>query len=228
MKRLTLVVAVITLALSGSAFARASKSQTPPPAKPPQQQTPPPQTPPAKPPQQQTPPPLLPPAPSTPAARPAPLTPAVLPPDAKFAFFSFQALIQDSDLGKAGQVKMKSRADALNAVITGKQKMAQQLQQEIQTQQSVWTAAVLANKTAELEKAGRDIQNDLQNQNTELQNLQQQLVDEFQDKVLPIVEALAKEKKLQAVFSVDNSGAAYVDPNLDLTAEIVKRLNAIK
>jgi Skp family chaperone for outer membrane proteins len=27
---------------------------------------------------------------------------------------------------------------------------------------------------------------------------------------------------------VDNSGAAYVDPNLDLTAEIVKRLNAIK
>src|SRR4029078_8353675 len=131
MKRLTLVVvAVSTLALAGSAFAQTSSTQTPPP-----------QTPPAKPQQQQTqpqtPPPLLPTAPSTPAAKPAPLTPAVLPPDAKFAFFSFQALIADSELGKSGQKKMKDKADALNAVLAGKQKMAQQLQQEIQSQQAV-------------------------------------------------------------------------------------------
>jgi Skp family chaperone for outer membrane proteins len=225
MKRLTLVVAVSTLALAGSAFAQTSSTQTPPPqtppAKPPQQQTPP-----AKPPQQQTPPPLLPTAPSTPPAKP--LTPAVLPPDAKFAFFSFQALIQDSDLGKSGQTKMKNKADALNAAIAGKQKVAQQLQSEIQAGQAVMAPSALASKTADLERMGRDIQNDVQARDTELQNLQQQLVDEFQDKVLPIVEAIAKEKKLQAVFSVDNSGAAYVDPNLDLTAEIVKRLNAIK
>ena len=216
MKRLTLVVAVSTLALAGSAFAQTSSTQTPPP-----------QTPPAKPPQQQTPPPLLPTTPSKEAA-PKPLTPAVLPLDAKFAFFSFQALISDSDLGKAGQKKMKDKADALNAAIAGKQKVAQQLQSELQAGQAVMAASVLASKTADLERMGRDIQNDVQARDTELQNLQQQLVDEFQDQVLPIVEAIAKEKKLQAVFSVDNSGAAYVDPNLDLTAEIVKRLNAIK
>ena len=218
MKRLTLVVAISTLALAGAAFA-----QTPPP------QTPPPQTPPAKPPQQQTPPPLLPTTPTRDTGpTPKPLTPAVLPPDAKFAFFSFQALIQDSDLGKAGQTKMKNKAEALNAAIAGKQKVAQQLQSEIQAGQAVMAASVLASKTADLERMGRDIQNDVQARDTELQNLQQQLVDDFQDQVLPIVEAIAKEKKLQAIFSVDNSGAAYVDPNLDLTAEIVKRLNAIK
>ena len=217
MKRLTLVVAVSTLALAGSAFAQTSSTQTPPP-----------QTPPARPPQTQTPPPLLPTAPATPAAKPGPVTPAVLPPDTKVAFFSFQALIQDSDLGKAGQKKMKDRADALTAMITAKQKVAQQLQAEIQQNQTVWSQSVLASKTADLERQGRDIQNDVQARDTELQNLQQQLVDEFQDKVLPIVETIAKEKKLYAVFSVDNSGAAYVDPNLDLTAEIVKRLNAIK
>ena len=220
MKRLTLVVAVITLALTGSAFAQASSTQTPPP-----------QTPPAKPPQTppQTPPPLLPTTPTHDTGpAPKPLTPAVLPPDAKFAFFSFQALIADSDLGKAGQTKMKNKAEALNAAIAGKQKVAQQLQSEIQAGQAVMAQSVLAAKTADLERMGRDIQNDVQARDTELQNLQQQLVDEFQDQVLPIVEAIAKEKKLQAVFSVDNSGAAYVDPNLDLTAEIVKRLNAKK
>lgn len=222
MKRLTLVVAVITLALTGSAFAQASSTQTPPP-----------QTPPAKPPQTppQTPPPLLPTSPAdlhAPASPTKPLTPAVLPPGATFAFFSFQALIADSDLGKAGQTKMKNKADALNAAIQGKQKVAQQLQSEIQAGQAVMAQSVLAAKTADLERMGRDIQNDVQARDTELQNLQQQLVDEFQDQVLPIVEAIAKEKKLQAVFSVDNSGAAYVDPNLDLTAEIVKRLNAKK
>jgi Skp family chaperone for outer membrane proteins len=215
MKRLTLVVAVLTLALAGSAFAQTPSTQTPP------------QTPPAKPPQQQTPPPLL---PTSPTAKPpaTPLTPAVLPPDAKFAFFSFQALISESELGKAGQKKMKDKNEALNAMILGKQKVAQQLQSEIQAQASVMSPAVAASKQAELEKMGRDIQNDMQNRDTELQNLQQQLVEEFQDQVLPIVEVIAKEKKLQAVFSVDNSGAAWVDPNLDLTAEILKRLNSKK
>lgn len=225
MKRLILALTVSTFAVATAAYAQSSTTQT----KPPQTTPPAQQTPPVKPP------PLIPPTnPANPPANPAnpapnkPVTPPPpFPPDSKLGVFSFQQLIQESDLGKLGQKTMKDKADQLSGPITALQKQAQQLNQEITTQANLLSGSVLANKQAELEKLSREIQNKQQDMNTDLQNLQDQLIQNFQDKVLPIVEALAKEKSLYMVFSVDNSGAAYVYPGLDLTPEIIKRLNAL-
>jgi hypothetical protein len=41
---------------------------------------------------------------------------------------------------------------------------------------------------------------------------------------MPIIDALATEKGLYAIFTTE-SGALYVNPGLDLSAEIVKRLD---
>ena len=51
---------------------------------------------------------------------------------------------------------------------------------------------------------------------------------EFQKRLLPVIEEVAKEKGLHAVFSVADSGAAYVHPGLNITDEVVKKLDAKK
>jgi len=56
--------------------------------------------------------------------------------------------------------------------------------------------------------------------------MQQDLLADFEKKVLPILEALAKEKSLHAVFNVADSGAVYVFPGLNLSPELVKRVDA--
>ena len=59
-----------------------------------------------------------------------------------------------------------------------------------------------------------------------MQELQNELQGEFQKRLIPIIEELAKEKGLHAVFSIADSGAAYVHPGLNITDEVVKRLDA--
>ena len=43
-----------------------------------------------------------------------------------------------------------------------------------------------------------------------------------------MIEEVAKEKGLYAVFSIADSGAAFVHPGLNISAEVVKRLDATK
>ena len=54
----------------------------------------------------------------------------------------------------------------------------------------------------------------------------QDLQAEFQQKLFPVVDQIAKEKGLHMVFSIADSGILWPDPGLDLTAEVIKRFDA--
>jgi len=55
--------------------------------------------------------------------------------------------------------------------------------------------------------------------------LNQDLLDAFRDKVLPIVEILRVDHKLWMVLTVPDSNIAAADPGLDLSEEAVKKLD---
>ena len=50
--------------------------------------------------------------------------------------------------------------------------------------------------------------------------------NEFVKKLSPIIEQLANEKGLHIVFNAVESGIAWAAPGLDLTADVVKKLDA--
>ena len=52
------------------------------------------------------------------------------------------------------------------------------------------------------------------------------LMNEFYQKIVPVLETIAKEKGLHAIFSAQDAGAIYIHPGLDMTSEIVKKLDA--
>jgi hypothetical protein len=63
----------------------------------------------------------------------------------------------------------------------------------------------------------------------DIQNLNDQLLDEFTQKVLPIVEQIRQERSLWVVFALgDGTGVAAVHAGLDLSPEVIKRLDAGK
>ena len=67
-----------------------------------------------------------------------------------------------------------------------------------------------------------------QDAQAELNELQQELQGEFQKKLLPVLEVLAKEKGLQFLFSGADAGLIWAEPGLDLTLEAVKKLDGPK
>lgn len=214
MRRMTIAVAVSALLVAGSAFA-----QTPPTTQiPPPTQTPKPTPTPTPPPATQK--------PALPMPTPTP-APVPFPPDSKVAFIDLQRIVQDSLLGKQGQEAMKALNDKLGADLAAKNKEIVALQDKIKTQQNVVSDAVLQGMGRDLDKLQRAAQFAQQDAQVQIDQLQKELLGGFQDKVLPLVEALRAEKGLWIIFALgDNSNIAAANAGLDLSAEVVKRLDA--
>ena len=176
----------------------------------------------AQPPAQQ--PPAQPPAATAP--KPAPQPPAPFPQGAKFAFINIQEIAASSAAGKDASAKLKSLNDKKVAEINDKNKQLQAQQTKLNTGGSVLSESARTALEKEIDRLQRDIQFSQQNAQAEMNELQQDLQNEFQKKLIPVIEAVAKEKGLQAVFSVSDSGVAYFEPGLDISDEVVKRLDS--
>lgn len=164
-------------------------------------------------------------APQPQAAAPAPA--AEFPADARIGFVNLQAVVQNSRLGRAGQEKLKALTDQKTSEIGEKNKEIQALQQEIQSGQNVLAAAVLQQKNAELDRKTRELQFLQEQAQVDVDALQGELLDEFGQKVLPIVEQIRTERNLWAILSTgDGTGLLSISSALDLSAEVVRRLDA--
>jgi len=164
--------------------------------------------------------------PAATAPAPAKLQPPVpFPADAKIAFVDMNAIAQNSAAGKDASGKLKALNDKKVAEINDKNKQLQALQQKLNTGGSVLNDAARSQLEKDIDKLQRDIQFTQQNAQAEFQELSNDLQADFGKKVIPIIEAIAQEKGLHAVFTAE-SGTAYVHPGLDISAEVVKRLDA--
>jgi outer membrane protein len=208
-------ISTITLALSALLVAGSAVAQTttPPPAQTPPAGAKPPATTP-----QTTPKP-------TPTITPRPAEP--FPPDAKIAYVDLQLVVTESKLGKAGHDQMTALNDKLGAALAVKNKEMQALQDKIKAQQNLVADSVLQGMARELDKMARDAKYMQDDSQVQINQLNDQLLQNFQSKVLPIVEDIRKEKGLWIIFALgDNSNIAAAHAGLDLSQEVIKRLDA--
>lgn len=200
----SILAAVLTAALAAPSF-----GQTAPPAGAPK-----PQAPPATPPAAQAP------------AAPKPQPPVPFPVDSKIAFIDVNLIAGSSASGKDASKRLSDLNNKKLTELNEKNKALQALTTKRDTSGAVLNDAARATLDKEIDKLQRDIQFAQTNAQAELQDLQNELQGEFQKRLLPIIEEVAKERGLHAVYSIADSGAAYVHPGLNISDEIVKRLDA--
>jgi outer membrane protein len=204
------VMAVLGLALApGGAWA-----QTPP-------ATPPAQTPPAQPPAPQLPA-TQPPATQPPAAQP----PAPFPEGAKVGLVIFQLIASQSAEGKAATARIDELRKKKTAELQDKQKKLQEQQTKLQQGGNVMSDSARSALEREIEKMQRDLQFANEDATKDVEELTEQLRGEFQQKLNPIIEQVAMEKGLQLVLAYPESGIVWAQGGLDLSQEVVKRLDA--
>jgi outer membrane protein len=180
-------------------------------------------------PQKPTPPAPTAPAPAAPAAQ-APAAPAAppkpFPEGAKIAYVSVQAIASNSVEGKLATSKLNDYQKKKAGELAEKNKALQAAQTKLQQGGSVLNDQARSQLEKEIEKMNRDIQFFQQDAQTEGQELQNQLQQEFQDKLNPVLEQVATEKGLHMVIDITNSGAVWANTGLDLTAEVIRRFDA--
>jgi len=202
--KLSLVAAALTLALAAPSFA---------------------QTPPAG--QAPTTPPAAPAGQAAAPAAPKPQPPVPFPQDAKYAFIDVQAIASNSAAGKVASTRLDDLTKKKQSEIGEKNKQLQALTTKRDTSVGVMSEAARAQLDKEIDKLQRDIQFANTNAQAEVNDLQNELQGDFQKKLIPIIEELAKEKGLYMIFTAE-SGFAYVHPGLNLSEEVIKRLDAKK
>jgi outer membrane protein len=224
-KKIVLTAALAAVLSVGPAFAQATPPPQNPPAQPPTTQ-PPPTQPPAT-----QPPPTQPPATQPPAGEQKPAPPQAQPPKpfpegAKVGFVDLQVIASTSQEGKAATAKLDDYRKKKNAEIAEKNKQAQALQAKLQQGASVLNDQARAQAEKDLQKLQRELQAMQEDANQELQDMTAQLQTQFQERLNPIIEQVATEKGLHAVFSVRDSGIIWAYSGIDISAEVIKRFDA--
>src|SRR4029079_4626090 len=162
-----------------------------------------------------------------PAPAPAPVAPpAPFPAGAKIAFFNPQAVFQGSADGRAAVTRVNALIQKKQTENADKAKLLQGNQQKLQTSGSVMNEAARVQLEKEIEKQTKDAERFQQDAQAEINELQQEVQNDFVKKLTPIVDAIAVEKGLHLVFNASESGIAWFTPGLDLTADVIKRLDA--
>lgn len=193
-------------------------------AQPPAGQQPPTQPPPTQPPAT---PPKPAPAPAQPATQPpaTPAPPRPFPEGAKVAYINAQFIASNSAEGKASSAKINQLTQKKQNDINEKNKALQTAQQKLQSG-SLLSEAARSQLEKEIEKINVDLQRMQQDAQSELQDLQRDLQQEFEKKLMPVIQQVAQEKGIQILLSVTDSGVIWADTGLDLSAEVIKRLDA--
>ena len=168
-------------------------------------------------------------APQTPAAaKPA----APLPAGAKIAFVNLQVVFTESELGKAGQSRWRVLNEKLFANLTARTKEIDGLSEKIRTQQNLIDDAILRSWNRDLARLQREAQFAQQEAQVQSEQLQQEVLSEFEKKILPVIDALRVEKGLQAILGVQSEPGGLTllssEAGMDLSSELIKRLNALK
>jgi outer membrane protein len=169
------------------------------------------------------------PAPATPAPQPA--APAAQPPrpfpeGAKLAFVNVQRIAQDSGEGKAFTAKINALREKKEKELADKNTQLDAARKKLESNASVLSDSARGAQQKEVERLQVDLQRASQDAQAEVEELQRDLQVDFQRKLLPVVEEVRAAKGLHLVLSMLDSGILAADMGLDITADVIKKLDS--
>ncbi|CAN5606898.1 hypothetical protein BH23ACI1_BH23ACI1_28010 [soil metagenome] len=171
-------------------------------------------------------PPATPPAAQAPA--PKPEAPVPFPEGAKVAYVIVQLIADSSSQGKAATARLQGLEKKLTEQIQERFKALEASRTKLQQGGSVMSPQAVSQLQKEIEKQERDLQFAQQDAQNELNELRQDLLEEFQERLNPVLEEIRREKGLHMIFSAGDGGLAAADPGLNISGEVIKRLDAAK
>jgi len=172
-------------------------------------------------------------APAAPAAAPAPApaqpaAPQPFPQGAKVAYVVLQRIANESADGRVATTRIQALQQKKAAELTNKQTQLSGLQAKLEKEGSVMSASAAADLQKQIEKINVEVQRFTQDAQAEVQELQQTLQGEFQQRLEPVLQTVAKEMGLQFIFNGPDAGLVWADAALDISGEVIKKLDSAK
>ena len=143
-------------------------------------------------------------------------------------YVDMQVVLDDSKMGQQAQQLLKEKFAGRQQEFSEEEQSIRSFQQTLARDQALMSQEELDKKTTDIQERLRAFQQKTTQAQQELIEEQNRLASKILEPAQAIIAAVAKDREVSAVFELRQSGILYVDEALDLTAEVVKRLDAQK
>jgi outer membrane protein len=144
----------------------------------------------------------------------------------KYAFVDLGLVAQNSAQGKAYNAKVQALQEQKVKELQARDKALKEAQDKLEKGATVLNDQARAGLQTEIERLQRDIQRYTEDAQAEIQTLTQQLQQQFYALLTPVISQVATEKQVHFIFDAAQSGLVWADPSMNLTADVVKALDA--
>ena len=142
----------------------------------------------------------------------------------RIAVFDPQVAFQQCSEGKADITQLNGLVQKKQAENADRQKQLQANQQKLQS--GVLTADAQAQLEREIERQQVELQRFQQDAQAAITSAQQDVQTEFAKHLRLAIGEVAKEQGIHIVFNVAEPAIAWASPTLDVTPDVVKKLDA--
>jgi len=139
----------------------------------------------------------------------------------KYAYVNVQLVAAQSVEGKVAAEKIKVLQEQKSRELQERNKALQSDQQKLEQGGSVLSDQARTQLQASIERQQRDLQRFTEDAQQEVQQLAEQVEGEFNRKLTPVIDKVARQKQVHFVFNAAQSGLIWAEPGLDLTAEVI-------
>jgi outer membrane protein len=141
-------------------------------------------------------------------------------------YVDMQQVIEKSKLGQEAQANLEEQFAKPQEELAKEEQAIRKLQETTGRDAALMSQAELDKRKAELEERVMILQRNAAAAQQKLSQEQVKLGAGIIKPAQEIIAELAKEKKLSAVFERNQSGLLYIEDGLNLTDEVIKRLDA--
>ena len=145
--------------------------------------------------------------------------------ETNIAVIDIQKVVTDSDAGKEALGKLQQLQEAKIAEGRAIQEQLDSLREQLSKQQFTLTETKVAELTKQIEDKGiamRRFQDDAQR---ELDEARRTALGALEERILPVIDQVGKERNMTLIFNKFQSGLVYADEGVDITDEVIRRFN---
>ncbi|MBN1939474.1 MAG: OmpH family outer membrane protein [Candidatus Aminicenantes bacterium] len=146
----------------------------------------------------------------------------------KIGVIDSQQVLEKSAEGKKVIARLQEAEKANTGKINKLDEDIRTLQTKLNTQRLTLTDEASLQLQSDLERRQTERKRVAEDAMASMQELSQRLFLRLQSELMPIVQALGKEKGYDIIFDAQKSGAIYWAPTSDITEDVIKRYDASK
>jgi Skp family chaperone for outer membrane proteins len=143
----------------------------------------------------------------------------------QMAFFSPSLVFAESSAGKTLSARVTAVETERTKAAQERSSRLEQLERALQQGTSALSDAARGQRTKELAKFRLDTQRFIEDAQAEMMGVRRDAESAFLVKLRPAVERVIKDNAIQLLFNFDSGVLAWGDPGLDVTKQVIARVD---